>query len=88
MEKEQEQGHQRYTGDQKGPVQMHIATEVLHDLIELPRKRRLRTKVLYSVSVFTGTVLIWSGLWSIVSTIPVLRIPVVSLLVTGYFFHR
>lgn len=52
-------------------------------------------KVIYALLVFLGLVLVWYGLWSIISIIPVLNKPFVALatgiivlVLTGAFFKK
>jgi len=52
-------------------------------------------KVIYALLVFLGLVLVWYGLWSIISVIPILNKPFVALatgiavlVLTGAFFRE
>jgi len=76
-------------------VRKDIGMEVIDDVVEVQKNFKLHHKVLYTLSIFIGVVLVWYGLWDIVPMVPVLNNPFVAtvcgftiLVVTGTFFRE
>jgi hypothetical protein len=59
------------------------------------RKFKFHHKFIFAILVFLGVILLWSGVWQIVTTIPGLDNPYISsgagillLLILGYFYNN
>ncbi len=60
----------------KGPK--NRKAKYLHALI---LRKLMRIRVIYSLLVVSGVVLVWRGVWDLADATPILKIPAVSLLV-------
>ncbi len=60
-------------------IRKDIGMEVMDDVVEVQKNFRLHHKVLYTLSIFTGVVLVWYGFWDIVPMVPVLNNPFVAI---------
>ena len=60
-------------------VRKDIGMEVIDDVVEVQKNFKLHHKILYTLSIFTGVVLVWYGFWDIVPMVPILNNPFVAI---------
>lgn len=72
-----------------------FALEIIRSFRDTSQGLKLHHRILYTSCVFTGVVLVWYGLWDIVTAIPLLNRPLVALVTgvlllvfTGSFFRE
>lgn len=65
--------------DRSEKIRKEIGMEVIDDVVEVQKNFRLHHKVLYTLSIFTGVVLVWYGFWDIVPMVPILNNPFVAI---------
>lgn len=72
-----------------------IAGQIIADVTRTREGLKLHHKIIYTSCIFLGVVLVWYGLWDIISRIPFLKEPIVALgtgvallFFTGTFFKE
>ena len=85
---------QKPSGD-KSRNRRKITSQILDDVTRTREGLKLHHKIIYTSCIFTGVVLVWFGLWGVVSAIPFLNRPMIALPVgvgllvfTGSFFKE